>query len=196
MASRTKDTDATVQRFHERTAENARGMTSRSHIVAGRACALIFTICMSLGVGCVAGSAKTIVTSTTWKAVRYPIECGKGVELRVLQVRRIRPALGAPRMLALVQCQLEDGTGHAALFLYENPRNPRLVQELVHPKDSLFPRRQLTIKSNRVIALPIFAYSSAVVPRARPDVLFTLVWRWHDGSFHLVTKPPHHATGI
>jgi hypothetical protein len=144
-----------------------------------------------------AGRSAVSGVHINWQNRHFPIHCGKGVKLRVLQAKPLLPEPGQPRIAVLIQCQLEDGTGHAELLTYSTRANhTRLAQELIRQNDALFPSTLLVVRSQRVISLGVFAFSSVNTPRCCPNVRAQLLWRWGAGRFRLANKPPPHATGF
>jgi hypothetical protein len=166
---------------------------------------LVAIALLSLLVGCGGSSNSTTKpqppatgrANINWRDQRFPIRCGKGVELRVLQVKSLSPAPSERRTAVLVQCPLEDGTGDAELLTYTTPSShPKLAQQLIHQGDALFPTSLLRVGSQNLISMKVFAFSSINAPRCCPDMKAVLSWRWIAGKFRLATKVPRHATGF
>lgn len=149
------------------------------------------------------GSTIVSLRQIQWSTLIYGDTCkANGFASAVQYVRYTESASGTPLAIVLVTCTLEDGTGPAALFVFDQAPmtgGVNLVATLLDSSDGWTPgekardgkRALLSVDPYR-IELRAFSYEGNVA-RCCPNVFATLIWKWKHGSFVRIGRTPRHS---
>jgi hypothetical protein len=145
------------------------------------------------------GRAKMSFQHVRWPDLAYHDNCkANGFSSAGQYVEYTVAPSGTPLAVVLVTCSLEDGTGPAALFVFEQTSTPagvNLVATLRNTSDGWTPgvrdalgdRTPFLSVASRRIELRAASYEGDVA-RCCSNVFATLTWKWQRGSFSEIGK--------
>jgi len=155
---------------------------------------------ISLAVGC--SSRGMALHQVEWPDVAYPVPCPTGQPPAEQSVAYTTLESRGQVAVVLVQCAAEDGTGSAALLVYDKARSStevHLLQSLLKSSDGWVPgvravthATRFLIVSPTSVELKVVGYTG-LASRCCPTVFATLTWRWNGSTFHETSPEPAHT---
>jgi len=133
------------------------------------------------------------LSSVNWASLSYPVDCGG----QTVGTAAAYPTPEPGRELAVVFVTCVAGAGNppSAVLIYdraESPTSANLAQTLLRYEDYWTPEEGGTVASERQLAVSVYGYSSADVPRCCPDLNPQLTWEWVDGAYVATSPQPEH----